>query len=93
MRLRIGSTESVLLVVGIAGLVEQEAFRVALTIQPSTLISGICFAFVLIGAGVTLGRNFKIGPVEIALREKESEETEALKERQKHRRARNGGSR
>lgn len=65
MRLRIRSTELVLLVAGLAGLLEQEFVRVMFQIEPSVLISGICFAFVLIGAGVTVGRNFRIGPVEV----------------------------
>jgi hypothetical protein len=71
MRLRIGTTEVVLFTAGLLGLLEQEAVRVALRIDPSTVISGICFAFVLLGAGFTVGRNFRIGPVEVALREKE----------------------
>lgn len=73
MRLRIGTTELVLLVAGIGGLLEQELVRVVLRIEPSTLISGICFAFVLIGAGVTVGRNFRIGPVEVNLKKDEED--------------------
>lgn len=75
-RLRIGTTELSLLVAGLLGLLEQEFVRVVLRIEPSTLISGICFAFVLIGAGVTVGRNFKVGPVEIALKTPPEEEAE-----------------
>lgn len=67
MRLRFGTADSVLLVAGFVGLVEQEAVRVILRLNPSGLISGICFALIIIGAGVTVGRNFKIGPVEIDL--------------------------
>lgn len=73
MRLRFGTTDSVLLVAGLVGLFEQEVVRVlsAGRLEPNTLISGICFALIVIGAGVTVGRNFKIGPVEIDLGEKE----------------------
>lgn len=70
MRLRLETTELILVATGVVGLIEQEAVRVIFTINPNTLISGICFAFVLIGAGVTVGRNFKIGPLEIQLKEK-----------------------
>lgn len=73
MKLRIGATETLLLAVGLAGLLEQEIVRVVIGISPSTIISGICFAFVLIGAGVTVGRNFKIGPVEVAVKDHEEE--------------------
>lgn len=69
MRLRLGTTESVLLVAGIAGLLEQELVRVLLRLSPSTVISGICFAFVLIGAGVTLSRNFTVGPVTVEMKD------------------------
>ena len=70
MRLRFRTTESVLLAAGLIGLLEQEMVRVVFRLDPSVLISGIAFALVLIGAGVTVGRNFKIGPVE-ATAEKE----------------------
>jgi hypothetical protein len=75
MRLRIGATESLLLAAGLVGLLEQELVRVLTggEISPNALISGICFAFVLIGAGVTVGRNFKNGPVEVEMKEPESE--------------------
>lgn len=92
MKLRIGTTELVLLSAGLLGLLEQEAVRVLLRIDPSTVISGICFAFVLIGAGVTVSRNFKIGPVEVAMRDREDDETDDLRSKQKERRAENGGS-
>jgi len=92
MRLRVGATELVLLTAGLLGLLEQELVRVVLRIEPSTVISGICFVFVLIGAGVTVGKNFRIGPVEVALREREDRETKALKVAQKERRQENGGS-
>ena len=91
MRLRFGTTEVILLAAGLVGLFEQEVVRVVLSIEPSTIISGICFAFVLIGAGVTVGRNFKVGPVEIALRDQEDQEMDDLKGRQRTRR-RNGDS-
>lgn len=73
MRLRFGTTESVLLVAGFLGLLEQEIVRVGLGIDPSSILSGICFAFVLIGSGVTVSRNFKIGPVSVALEDEEPE--------------------
>ena len=86
MRLRIGSTELVLFVAGLLGLLEQEVVRVILDIDPSTIISGVCFAFVLLGAGFTLGRNFRIGPVEIELRDQEDSEAQLLRGRQRERR-------
>lgn len=69
MRLRIGSTELVLFVTGLLGLMEQEVVRVLLRIDPSTIISGVCFTFVLLGAGFTVGRNFRIGPIEVEMKE------------------------
>jgi hypothetical protein len=73
MKLRIGATETLLLAAGLLGLLEQEIVRVLLSKNPSTVISGICFAFVLIGAGVTVSRNFKIGPVEVQMESTEEE--------------------
>jgi hypothetical protein len=75
----------VLFTAGLLGLLEQEIVRVLLHINPSTIISGICFAFVLLGAGFTLGRNFRIGPVEVELRDQEDQEATDLRSDQRTR--------
>lgn len=57
---------------------EQEVVRVIFRIDPSLIISGISLLLIFTGAGVITFRNlsldkFRIGPIEVAMKEAQAE--------------------